>query len=391
MTFSQNCCPGFDNTGRLRLSCLKPIPTVGVEEGCMRRNWAWIAAGGLLILLLVLAGVAWDLRRFAAAPAAGGGAETVLTIPPGQSLAVTAGELERLGLVRSALRFRLLARWEGFDRRLKAGEYALSPTLTPLDILSVMEKGLVVLHRLTVPEGLTIMQIADHIERTGLAKAADIIARATDPAQTRANGIGADTLEGYLYPETYFFPRTVTPEGILTAMVARFRTVFTPEWERRAAEIGLSPHQAVTLASIVEKETGDPSERPLIASVFHNRLKRGMRLETDPTVIYGLKNFDGNLTRRHLESPTPYNTYLIKGLPPGPIASPGKESLRAALFPAQSDYLYFVSKNNGNHQFSTNLADHNRAVHRYQLASRGSPAPKDLPPSTHQPPGAAAP
>ncbi len=138
-------------------------------------------------------------------------------------------------------------------------------------------------------------------------------------------------------------------------MVGRFRAVFTPEWERRAAEMGLSAHQAVTLASIIEKETGAPSERPLIASVFHNRLKRGMRLETDPTVIYGVKNFDGNLTRRHLETPTPYNTYMIKGLPPGPIANPGKDSLWAALYPAQSDYLFFVSRNNGTHQFSTTL------------------------------------
>jgi UPF0755 protein len=173
-------------------------------------------------------------------------------------------------------------------------------------------------------------------------------------------------------------------------MVGRFRAVFTPEWERRAAEMGLSAHQAVTLASIIEKETGAPSERPLIASVFHNRLKRGMRLETDPTVIYGVKNFDGNLTRRHLETPTPYNTYMIKGLPPGPIANPGKDSLWAALYPAQSDYLFFVSRNNGTHEFSTHFAEHNRAVQRFQVAPHG-PAPRNRPPSSHQPAAAPAP
>jgi UPF0755 protein len=134
-------------------------------------------------------------------------------------------------------------------------------------------------------------------------------------------------------------------------------------------ELGFTLHEAVTLASMIEKETGDPSERPLISSVFHNRLKRGMRLETDPTVIYGIPHFDGNLTRKHLETPTPYNTYIIRGLPPGPIASPGKEALKAALYPAQTDFIFFVSKNNGTHHFSANLVDHNRAVQHYQLGS----------------------
>jgi UPF0755 protein len=137
-------------------------------------------------------------------------------------------------------------------------------------------------------------------------------------------------------------------------------------------ELGLTVHAAVTLASIIEKETGDPSERPLISSVFHNRLKRGMRLETDPAVIYGIKGFDGNLTRRHLETPTPYNTYLIKGLPPGPIANPGREALMAAVFPARTDYLFFVSRNNGSHHFSASLSEHNRAVRQYQAPAKGS-------------------
>jgi len=343
----------------------------------MRWKWVMIAGGVVLIPLLVLAGAAWELRRFAAMPAATGGSESIITVPPGQPLAATAAELERRGLVRSALKFRLLARWDGFDRRLKSGEYALAPTLSPLDILALMERGLVVLHRLTVPEGLTISQIAELAERAGLATASEVAARATDPANVRALGIPADTLEGYLFPETYFFPKTVTAEGILSAMLARFKAVFTPDWERRAAELGLTAHQVVTLASIIEKETGDPSERPLIGSVFHNRLKRGMRLETDPTVIYGIRNFDGNLTRRHLETPSPYNTYLIKGLPPGPIANPGRQSLEAALFPAESPYLFFVSRNNGTHQFSTNLADHNQAVRRHQAphGPRNQPAP----------------
>jgi UPF0755 protein len=236
-----------------------------------------------------------------------------------------------------------------------------------------------VLHRLTVPEGLTVVQIADVIERAGLGAAPEVVARANDPAHARALGVAASGLEGYLFPDTYLFPRTVTVDGILAAMVARFRTVFTPEWERRAAELGLTTHQAVTLASIIEKETGDPAERPLIGSVFHNRLKRGMRLETDPTVIYGIKDFDGNLTRRHLETPTPYNTYIIKGLPPGPIANPGRESLQAALFPADSPYLFFVSRNNGTHQFSATLADHSQAVRRFQSPKNAHPPAAGIP------------
>jgi UPF0755 protein len=151
-------------------------------------------------------------------------------------------------------------------------------------------------------------------------------------------------------------------------MVRRFRHFFTDDWKKQAEKLGLSIHQVVTLASIIEKETGAGDERPIIASVFHNRLKKGMRLESDPTVIYGIKDFDGNITRRHLVTPNPYNTYIIKGLPPGPIANPGLKALEAALFPDDTRFLYFVSKKDGSHQFSTSLKDHNRAVRKYQIS-----------------------
>jgi UPF0755 protein len=320
---------------------------------------------GLLIAAALL--IYFDLGAFARTAASSEWYEHHLTVPPGQSLAATAEALQRHQLIKSALKFRVLARLEGYDRRLKAGEYSLTSFMSPHDILERMSKGLVRLHRLTVPEGLTIVQIADQIEKAGLAQADDIVRRAKDPAYVRAQGIAASSLEGYLFPETYFFPRTVAADGILTAMLQAFRSACPPEWERRALELGFTLHEAVTLASMIEKETGDPSERPLISSVFHNRLKRGMRLETDPTVIYGIPHFDGNLTRKHLETPTPYNTYIIRGLPPGPIASPGKEALKAALYPAQTDFIFFVSKNNGTHHFSANLVDHNRAVQHYQL------------------------
>lgn len=345
----------------------------------MKKRRVSLAAGVLGLLIAATLLIYFDLKEFARSAGGAGEAEHQLIVPPGQSLAATAETLQRHRLISSAFKFRMLARLEGYDRRLKAGEYSLSSSMSPRDILERMAKGLVRLHRLTVPEGFTISQIADQVEKAELAPAADILQRAKDPAYARAQGIDAPSLEGYLFPETYLFPRTVTPDGVIAAMLQAFRSAFPPDWERRAAEIGFTVHEAVTLASIIEKETGDPSERSLISSVFHNRLKRGMRLETDPTVIYGITNFDGNLTRKHLETPTPFNTYLIRGLPPGPIASPGKDALKAALYPAQTDYIFFVSKNNGTHHFSTNLADHHRAVQLYQAGSS--------PPRQRQPQG----
>jgi UPF0755 protein len=182
-----------------------------------------------------------------------------------------------------------------------------------------------------------------------------------------AREIKAETFEGYLFPDTYLFPKDTTSEEIISTMVKRFRSVFKPEWKNRAEALGFSIHQVVTLASIVEKETGVASERPVISSVFHNRLKRKMRLESDPTVIYGIKDFDGNITKKHLAEPTPYNTYVIRGLPPGPIANAGVGAFEAVLFPADTKFLYFVSKKDTTHQFSTNIKDHNRAVRKYQL------------------------
>ncbi|MBW2471547.1 MAG: endolytic transglycosylase MltG [Deltaproteobacteria bacterium] len=210
-------------------------------------------------------------------------------------------------------------------------------------------------------------QIADLVAGAGFAQNSDFITAATDAELARKNGISAETFEGYLFPETYFFPTKVSSETIASTMVKRFWKVFNSAWKERAEQLGFSIHQIVTLASIIEKETGAPFERPVISSVFHNRLKKRMRLESDPTVIYGLKNFDGNLKRIHLETPTPYNTYKIKGLPAGPIANPGTKSLEAALYPDDTKYIYFVSKKNKTHHFSTNLKDHNAAVRKYQL------------------------
>ncbi|MDP2973069.1 MAG: endolytic transglycosylase MltG, partial [Deltaproteobacteria bacterium] len=177
---------------------------------------------------------------------------------------------------------------------------------------------------------------------------------------------GGLTLEGYLFPDTYHFIKEMEPEEVIRMMVHQFRKIFGPDLIEKASQMGITPREAVTLASIIEKEASLSEEKPLVSAVFHNRLKRRIPLQSDPTVIYGISNFDGNLTKEHLLTPTPYNTYLILGLPPTPICNPGKESIIAALHPASAPYLYFVSKNDGSHHFSESFEEHQRAVGKYQ-------------------------
>ena len=288
-------------------------------------------------------------------------------ITHGENFRSITRRLAETGVICSPFKFRLFARLNGLDKQIKAGEYRLSSTQSPQKILNTFIEGKVTLHRLTVPEGYTLKQIARSAADAGLADADTFLRAASDPRLIRSLQIDASSLEGYLFPDTYHFPRTVEPSTIIRTMVRRLKTVFTPEWEAAARKKGLTLHQALTLASIIEKETGDPGERAVISSVFHNRLKKGMRLESDPTVIYGIPDFDGNLTRKHLHTPNPYNTYLNPGLPPGPIANPGAAAIKAALFPAKTRYLFFVARKDGTHQFSTSFSAHKRAVRKYQL------------------------
>lgn len=293
--------------------------------------------------------------------------EKLTIIKPGQSFKSFSKSLQQLGIIKDLYKFNLFARIKGYDKKVKAGEYILSPSMTPYKILQILAAGKVYLHKITIPEGYNIHQIASITARAGLCAETEFISSATNASFVHNEGIDAETFEGYLFPDTYCFSKDVTPEKIISSMVKKFYSVFTPTFKERAKKLGLSIHQAVTLASIIEKETGDPEERFVISSVFHNRLKKKMRLESDPTVIYGIKDFDGNIKKNHLETSTPYNTYQISGLPPGPIANPGKRSVEAALFPADTDFLYFVSKKDNTHIFSTNIKDHNKAVRKYQL------------------------
>jgi UPF0755 protein len=325
---------------------------------------------GVLLFLFLCAGVGTyiELQMYADTPAGPSRIEKLnVTVRQGQSLKATAEMLAQRRIIQNPFKLAIIARLKGHDKHLKAGEYLLSAAMTPNQILEIMVNGEVRLHKMTIPEGYRIVQIAEVVEKAGFGAKDAFIRAATDGALAQKMGIQADTLEGYLFPDTYHFPREVTLQKIISTMVQRFRTIFTPEWKDRAASFGFSVHEVVILASIIEKETGAPFERPLISSVFHNRLRKKMRLESDPTVIYGIKDFDGNLTRTHLKTRTPYNTYKIRGLPAGPIANPGRASLEAALFPEKTNYIYFVSKKDSTHYFSTNLKEHNRAVHKYQL------------------------
>jgi UPF0755 protein len=319
------------------------------------------------LLLLIWQGISF--YRYAHRPA-GGGTEEIVTVTRGEKFTALAARLERSGIIAHASKFKLLAELRGVDKKLKAGEYPLAAEMTPTEVLDVLVSGKSRLYRLTIPEGFTLRQVAEEVAAKGLGQADKFIALATSPDYVATLHIEAETLEGYLFPDTYYFARSASEDTIIRTMVARFNEQFPAEWRRRAKELHRSIHEIVTLASIIEKETGVPSERPIIASVFDNRLHKGMRLESDPTVIYGIPDFDGNIKRSDLATPTPYNTYKIRGLPPGPIANPGREAIKAALYPAKTDYLFFVSKKNNTHHFSTNIREHQNAVRKYQLRHR---------------------
>jgi UPF0755 protein len=294
----------------------------------------------------------------------------VFEVEPGDSLGRVADSLEAEGIIRSAKVTRWLARVGDLSSRLKVGEYELSTSQSTKEILDILAEGRVVTHPVVIPEGKRATEIAERLAAAGLCDAEDFLGVVFDPKMPNRFGVEGSSLEGYLFPDTYLFARGLRPDQIAEAMVREFIRTYEdlpPDTSGR----NLSMRELVTIASIVEKETGAAKERPLIAAVFLNRLERGMRLETDPTVIYGITNFDGNLRRIHLEDGSnPYNTYRIRGLPPGPIANPGRDALRAVRRPADSPHLYFVSRNDGTHAFSKTYAEHERAVDRYQRRRR---------------------
>ena len=345
----------------------------------------WRVLGGVLaVAVVVAAGAAgWLYRTYLHAlepPRPGSSQAVVVRVPRGASTAEIATLLHRQGLIRDPLAFRILARLEGRDGQLRAGVYRLSPGMPARAILDKLARGEILTARFTIPEGWTVDQVVDHLVAEGLVEEA-ALRRALEqaaaawpylPRDEDARAALREPLEGYLFPDTYRVPvdehGRADPALLVRVMLDRFRQVVGPEEEAQARRLGLSVHQVVTLASIVEREARVAEERPIIAAVYLNRLKRGMSLDADPTVLYALGRVSGRLTYADLRVDSPYNTYRYAGLPPGPIGAPGQAAIAAVLHPADVDYLYFVLRpdGSGRHQFARTLAEHNRNVRAYR-------------------------
>ena len=332
----------------------------------MKRVVIWLL---LFIIIFIGAFAAW-VALGAVQPYKGyAEEEQFVDIPPGSGPGAIGRRLADAGVIRDLLTFRIEVLRSGEGRRLQAGEYRFDRPMTPKEVVAKLARGDVYLVPITFREGLTIRDMATLYESRGFGPAAEFITAASDEQLVRDIDPVARDLEGYLFPDTYNMPRHSTAGQLVARMVARFQKELTPELRAKADGHGLSVRELVTLASIVEKETGKAEERPLVAAVYANRLRIGMGLQCDPTVIYALQRvnrYNGNLTREDLQFDSPYNTYRYRGLPPGPIAAPGRASLEAAADPADAPYLYFVSRGDGTHVFATTLEEHNRNVYEFQ-------------------------
>jgi UPF0755 protein len=328
-------------------------------------TWRTAVGFGLVILVLSLLLEGWWILTV---PASLSGAPRVVEIPAHKGVVEVAEILDDAGVIRSRVGFVLLSLARGSFRSLKAGEYQIPAGTNTVRVLELLEGGQVFQHMVVFQEGSTLGELARQLQTERLASSEDILRVGKDPVFLKTLDVQADSVEGYLFPDTYQFVKGMTPEEILARMVARMREKISPEILVEARRRDLSVHQLLTLASIIEKEAVEPAEMPLISAVFWNRLKRDMPLQADPTVQYAVGKDRKRLTREDLQADSPYNTYRRQGLPPGPIASPGRAAIQAAARPASVGYLYFVATDDRHHQFSTNLADHNAAVARYRLA-----------------------
>ena len=340
----------------------------------MANRAGYLLVGSVLVLLLIFMGALLGYGVYGISIRAE--APVVVHVTPGETLRSFTNRLAAQGVLRDPDLLTLLAVLRGDSARIQAGEYVFQGDVAPMALLDALVSGRARFVTFTVPEGRSLDEIALELEAKQLGNATRFLELSRDPqfiADLRlplwAENAGAapNSLEGFLFPDTYYFHRGVSERVLITAMVEQFQRKAADLLHAGAARVGLTPYQALTLASIVEKETGVGEERPLVSAVFHNRLKVQMRLASDPTVIYGVPNFDGNLTRKHLNTITPYNTYRVAGLPPTPIANPGLAALEATLAPAAVDYLFFVSRGDGTHVFSKDYATHRKYVRKYQI------------------------
>jgi UPF0755 protein len=314
----------------------------------------------LVLLVFLLSGSVWLFFGEE------GGADKMVIIPRGTSLSHVAEILYENGVIQHPQVFRLVLRFTQGNSRVRAGEFHFTENMRPLSVLHVLYFEQPVVHNVTIPEGWNVHQIAQILAAEKLVDPDKFIKIALSGETAKKMKLPSPNLEGFLYPDTYAFSRIDGEEKVIERMVQRFSQVYDKEIKTEADKQGMDKLRLVTLASIIEKETGVDEERPLVSSVFHNRIKKKMRLQSDPTTIYGIPNFNGNLTRANLHTYSPYNTYVIPGLPPGPIASPGLASMKAVLFPADTKYLYFVANGKGHHLFSENYEQHARKVNAYQ-------------------------
>lgn len=320
----------------------------------------------LLAFLLTAVGVRTYLQTAPPRDGASGAVHAVVYIKPKTGVQEIAGMLRDAGVIRSTWAFLATAYLQGSLKRLQSGEYEFHDGMTLLEILQKLEAGRVVTHHVTIPEGFTAQDIARLLATEQLVDPERFLVLVEDPEVATRLDVPAPRLEGYLFPDTYRLTRGMGEEEILRIMVTRFHQNLPPEFEEQSARQGMDMHDVVTLASLVEKEALLDAERPLIAAVFHNRLRQRMPLQSDPTAVYMVPRKPGRITAADLQRKSPYNTYLVQGLPPGPIANPGLASIRATLNPAPVSFLYFVAKNDGSHHFSRTLEQHNQAVRLYQ-------------------------
>lgn len=316
------------------------------------------------------------LATVAAAGCGGPEGSVRVTIPPGATLGVAADSLARAEVIGAPSLFRLYARLTRRDRNLKPGTYLLRRDASWNSVLSSLVEGRGIVFTVTIPEGLQVATMAPILERALNVPRDSLVVAAGDSALRSRLRIPTPTLEGYLFPETYVFPEGTTASDVVRTMVREFDRRWKPEWDVRLVALKMSRHEIMTLASIIEKEARVANERPVISAVYHNRLKRGMLLQADPTVLYALGRHVNRVLYRHLRIDSPYNTYRYAGLPPGPIASPGLASIEAALFPSEVPYLYFVAHPDGHHEFRRTLREHNEAVRQMRALrqQRGRPA-----------------
>ncbi|AGH96573.1 endolytic transglycosylase MltG [Pseudobdellovibrio exovorus] len=343
------------------------------------------------IAVALVAAVGFFAYQTVMTPAGKGTAEVLFDIEPGDTLPRISAALEEQQLIRSARLFQYYVKFKGLGGQLKVGEYALTQSMTPDQIISVLISGRSVARKITFAEGLNVFDLVQIFEKNEIGTREEFFKLVYDKEFIRSLlGEELPSLEGYLYPETYQITKFESTRALLTQMVRRFLQVWQLEIEPVAKNSGWTRNQIVTFASIVEKETGAAFERPLVSSVFHNRIHKKMRLQTDPTVLYGMAMKQGkmpnNITRNDLLTPTPYNSYTNAGLPPTPIANPGKDALLATLRPAKTNYIFFVSKNDGTHVFSETLQQHNQAVRDFQLnpKARENRSWRDLNQQPHQ-------